>query len=104
MSEPAIVRIEEVKLVNTDKGNSDIKSIDYEGEDLLSTDEVKSHTSGSYVMRGFKAKVKFENELFDVAVNTSNTMSYLKIEDANNYDKAERLHDILRERYLSYFR
>lgn len=104
MPNPALVRIEEVKLVNTQAENADIKSIDYEGEDLLETDEVTAHTNDGYVMRGFKAKMEYDREIFDVSINTSNTMSYAKIDDAGNYAKAEELMDILRDRYLSHFR
>jgi hypothetical protein len=104
MTEPTLLRIQEVKLVNTNKEEEDIKKIDYEGQDLLETDEVKSHTNNGYVMRGFKAKVEYKNENVEVSVNTSNTMSYAKVEKAGNYAKADELIAILRDKYLAHFR
>lgn len=107
MVEPELLRIEEVQLINTNDDNEAEKAIsriDYEGQDLLETEEVTSHTDGDYVIRGFKAKVQFKNEVVSIAISTSNTMSYAKIENAGNHQLAQELIELLRERYLTHFR
>lgn len=106
MTDPKLIQIEKVQLINLeDEENKEIERINYKGIDLLSTSEVRSHTEdGEYIIKGLTAKVQYKNELMKIAVSTSSTMSYAKVEDAGNRQKAEELIEIIRDRYLKFFR
>lgn len=103
--EPKLVEIIEVKLHNPEKEvDEHIDKIDIEGDDLANSPYIKERHRNGYITRGFKARMQFDGELFDVAFAGSDMMGYAKVEDVGDYGKAKRLMKIIRERYMTYFR
>lgn len=102
---PKLVRVDEVKLFNPQKNKDErIDKIDFEGSDLADHPYIEERLSEGYVMRGFAARVVFDGELFDIAFSGTEMMGYAKVEDIKNREKAQRLMDILREKYLEHFK
>lgn len=104
-SEPKLVDIKEIKLYNPERDDKEyIEKVDIEGDNLAGHEYIEDLQDDGYVTRGFTARVKFENELFDIAFSGSDMMGYAKVEDIGDYSKAQRLMDDIRGRYMDFFR
>lgn len=104
-SEPKLIDVKSVKLHNPEHSEDErIDKIDVEGDDLADHPLIDQRLDEGYIMRGLVARMKFENELFDIAFSGSDMMGYAKVEDIGDYAKGQRLMEDIRGRYMEHFR
>ena len=107
-SNPTIIAIEAIDLFHPlTESEETLERIDFqgfEGASIANHEAVEDRISDGWVPRGIEGKIRYESVKYNVRISGNSKMGYVKIEDIGNIDRAQELQDILRERFLEYFR
>lgn len=89
-----------MKLWNPGRDTDEVTQVEVEGYEVGDSDEVNERLSEGWIVQGIEFRIEAFGSTYDVTINISSVMSYIKVDNFQNYGAAKEVLDELRDQFI----